>query len=407
VRSGGLAVVVALLAAMPALALSVPAGTEVQIRLKTKVSTQSSHAKDAVEAVAIAPAMADGEFAIPAGAAVHGAVDKATQSAKSDERSVLALSFTAIEFGGAKLALAARVTAVDNAREKVDELGQIQGILASDTITGKLDEQIGKVTEKYAGLGGFLNGVKSAVLKAAEGDITYDAGVEMTLRLTAPLALKSAGGPGGPNGHPASLRSMPNEAALVGLVAREPFQTVAQKPPKPSDLTNLMLIGSEAAVRQAFQAAGWTAATSLTTRSKFETLRALAEDRGYSEAPVSILMLDGKPPDMVFEKLNNTFAHRHHLRIWRRPGTFLGLPLWAVAATHDIGINFSEENSTFIHRVDPQIDAERAKVVTDLLFTGRVQSVELVDRPAVPVKAQNATGDNLETDGRMAVLVLQ
>jgi hypothetical protein len=31
----------------------------------------------------------------------------------------------------------------------------------------------------------------------------------------------------------------------------------------------------------------------------------------------------------------------------------------------------------------------------------------LVDRPAVPVKAQNATGDNLETDGRMAVLVLQ
>ena len=89
------------------------------------------------------------------------------------------------------------------------------------------------------------------------------------------------------------------------------------------------------------------------------------------------------------------------------PARFLGLPLWAVAATHDIGIDFSEENRTFIHRVDPQIDAERAKVVTDLLFTGRVQSVELVDRPEVPVKSQNATGDNLETDGRMAVLVLQ
>jgi hypothetical protein len=388
---------------MPALALTVPTGTELQIRLKTKVSTQNSRAKDPVEAVVIAPAMVGGEFAIPAGAAVHGAVEKVAPSTKADERAVLALSFTGIEFGGAKMVLAACVTAVDNAREKVDDQCQVQGILASDTITGKMDEQIGKVTEKYSGLGGFLNGVKSAVLKQADSDIAYDAGVEMTLRLTAPLALKKAGGPG----PAANLRAMPNEAALLALVTREPFQTVAQKPPKPSDVTNLMLIGSEAVVRQTFQAAGWTLATSLTTRSKFETLRALAEDRGYSEAPVSILMLEGKPPDMVFEKENNTFAHRHHLRIWRRPETFLGLPVWAVAATHDIGVNFSEENRTFIHRVDPQIDGERAKAVTDLLFTGRVQSVELVDRPAVPVKAQNATGDNLETDGRMAVLVLQ
>ena len=61
----------------------------------------------------------------------------------------------------------------------------------------------------------------------------------------------------------------------------------------------------------------------------------IAEDRGYNEAPVSILMLDGKPPDMVFEKLNNTFAQRHHLRVWRRPPSFSGKPVWAVAATHD------------------------------------------------------------------------
>jgi len=89
----------------------------------------------------------------------------------------------------------------------------------------------------------------------------------------------------------------------------------------------------------------------------------------------------------------------------RRPATFLGLPVWDVAAAHDIGINFSEEYRTFIHRVDPQIDSERAKVVTDLLFTGHVQSLALVDRPAAPRKTQNATGDNLETDGRLAVLV--
>lgn len=149
-----------------------------------------------------------------------------------------------------------------------------------------------------------------------------------------------------------------------------------------------------------------TIAQSLNALAKFETVRALAEDRGYNEAPVSVLLLEGKAPDLVFEKLNNTFARRHHLRIWLRPVTFLGKPVWAIAATHDVGINFSEENRTFIHRIDSEIDRERTKVVNDLLFTGRVKSMELVDRQNVPQHSQNATDDNLETDGKIAVLVL-
>ena len=48
--------------------------------------------------------------------------------------------------------LAAQVAAVDNAREKVDDQGQINGILASDTITGKMDAGINKIAEKYSGL---------------------------------------------------------------------------------------------------------------------------------------------------------------------------------------------------------------------------------------------------------------
>jgi hypothetical protein len=168
-----------------------------------------------------------------------------------------------------------------------------------------------------------------------------------------------------------------------------------------------MLIGTEEQVKQAFAAAGWTTPAELSTQAKFETFKALAENRGYNEAPVSILLLEGKPPNLVFQKLNNTFAQRHHLRVWLRPSTFHGKPVWVVAATHDTGISFSEQNRTFIHKIDSQIDRERAKVVNDLLFSGKVQSVALVDRPEVPQKGQNATGDNVETDARIAVLVLQ
>ena len=59
-----------------------------------------------------------------------------------------------------------------------------------------------------------------------------------------------------------------------------------------------------------------------------------------------------------------------------------------------------------MHRIDSQIDRERDKVADDLLFTGRVEAFDLLERPAVPRQSQNATGDRLHTDGRMAVLLL-
>ena len=39
------------------------------------------------------------------------------------------------------------------------------------------------------------------------------------------------------------------------------------------------------------------------------------------------------------------------------------------------------------------------------LFTGRVRAIELVERPQVPTAGQNATGDNITTDAKMAVLL--
>jgi hypothetical protein len=393
----------ALAAYLPAFGLTLPTGTEIQIRLKTKVATPTSKVKDVVEAVVIAPVMVDGQFVIPAGAVVRGDVEKVAQSTKPDERSNLVLAFTEIDIGAAKLKLAARVASVENARESVDDQGQITGIVASETISGRLDAGLSKLAERSSGFADILNTVKKTVLKEPESDITYDAGVELALTLTAPLELKSAGGPG----PAAKLTPIVDERALASLVTRQPFQTMAQRPSKPSDVSNVMLIGTLEQVQQAFKDAGWSNAAALSTEAKLETFRAIAEQRGYKEAPVSVLLLEGRPPDLVFEKINDTFAQRHHLRVWKRPDTFEGKPVWVIAATHDTGIDFSEQNRTFIHKIDSKIDRERAKVVNDLLLTGRVRSVALVERPAVPKSGQNATGDGLETDGMMAVLLLQ
>jgi hypothetical protein len=391
-----------LLLPLLAMAQQAPIGTQISIRLKSAVSTRSAKPADPVEAVVIAPIEANGRTVMAAGAVVRGSVERVSQSSAGGERAALLLRFTDIETGGARRAIMARVESVDNAREKVDDQGQINGILATETVGGRLDAGLSKLGEEYTGFADILSAAKNAVFQQASTDISYPPGVEMTLRLAEPLELP----PGKAAASAPGARPFAGRGALPQLVEREPYQTMAQRPPEPSDITNLLLIGTEEALRRAFTEAGWSVAAGLNPLSKFETLRALAEDRGYSEAPVSVLLLDGKPPDLVFEKANNTFARRHHLRIWRRPGKFRGKPVWAVAATHDIGIDLSEAERTFIHRIDSQIDRERDKVVNDLLFTGRVEAFDLVERPAVPRQSQNATGDRLHTDGRIAILFL-
>jgi hypothetical protein len=390
----------ALLLCAPTFAVQLPAGSRISARLVTKVSTQTAKPKDAVEAVVIAPVAVNGEFLIPAGAKLRGAVDKATNSAKPDERSMLSLEFIELEIDQSKHKISAHVAAVDNARETVGEDGAITGIVAAETISGRIDAGLNKLAERASGFAGVLATVKKAVLNAPESDITYDAGTDFEIALTAPLELK----PSGP-GPAAKLAAIKNEDALYDFVNRQPFQTWAENPPKPSDITNLMLIGTAEQIAEAFKAAGWVSAAALSTDTKFETFRAIASQRGYKEAPVSVLLLEKRPPDMVYEKLTNTFAQRHHLRVWRRPDSFDGKPAWVVAATHDTGIEFSEQNRTFIHKIDSAIDNERAKVVNDLLFTGRVHSIALVERPDVPHSTQNATGDNITTDAKMAVLI--
>lgn len=390
----------ALLLTVPSVAAQLPAGSRISARLLSKVSTQTAKPKDAVEAVVIGPFAINGEFLIPAGAKLRGTVEKVTNSTKPEERSTLSLEFTELEIDKSKHKIAAHVAAVDNARETIGEDGAITGIVASETISGRIDAGLNKLAEKSSGFAGVLATVKKAVLTAAESDITYEAGTDFEIALTAPLELK----PSGP-GPAAKLAAIKDEDALYDFVNRQPFQTWAESPPKPSDITNLMLVGTAEQIAAAFKEAGWVSAAALSTDSKFETFRAIASQSGYKEAPVSVLLLEKRPPDIVYEKLTNTFAQRHHLRVWRRPDSFDGKPVWVVAATHDTGIEFSEQNRTFIHKIDSAIDHERAKVVNDLLFTGHIQSLALVERPNVPKSTQNATGDNVTTDAKMAVLI--
>ena len=69
-----------------------------------------------------------------------------------------------------------------------------------------------------------------------------------------------------------------------------------------------------------------------------------------------------------FQKSLDTFAMRHHLRIWKLNQTYNGQDVWVGAATHDIDTTNSRAGSKWSHRIDPHVDRERDWVETDLLF---------------------------------------
>ncbi|MCI0422263.1 MAG: LssY C-terminal domain-containing protein, partial [Acidobacteria bacterium] len=312
-------------------------------------------------------------------------------------RAQLILDFAfLVHRGGAKTPVATRLVDVDNAKETV-QAGRIIGLPHPNE---------SKFTWG-ARLIGFSNPVLSYAIQAAifardkeyKREINYDPGVEMTLTVLAPVKLAEVGGG-------QAWSTISPSAQLIELVRAQPMQTTTSNK-TPSDISNLMFIGTREKIEAAFVAAGWVEPEKLGPTSGLKTFMAVAESKGFKSAPVSLLLLDGQKPDLAFQKQNDTFAKRHHIRLWKRPQSYQGQEVWVAAATHDIGIAVHREGTQWIHRIDSKIDRERAKVANDLLFSGQINGHALIDRPSAPRESMNATGDKLETDGKMAVLVFK
>jgi hypothetical protein len=243
-----------------------------------------------------------------------------------------------------------------------------------------------------------IKGVQAVYGLSVRREVLFPAGTDLQLQIVGPSMLKQKEAwPGWP--------TMTVDSKLQELVAAAPLRTHA-KDKTPSDITNLMFIGSRQQLLAAFGEAGWFEADDLNVRSAAKTVGATIRQTGYSTAPVSTLMIDGRPPDLAFQKSLNTFAKRHHLRIWKQAAMYNGREVWVGAATHDIAISRARAGTKWSHRIDPHIDRERDWVETDLLYIGTARAYADLDRPAVPKKAANATGDQILTDGKMSVLEL-
>jgi hypothetical protein len=315
---------------------------------------------------------------------------------------MLDLEFTTLVLpDGETVPIVGHVAEVDDSREVTDEHGQIHGIRATATLS--------KVLSGVAVSTGFLDPIlysftlamSRSAFRIPESEIVLPAGAELHVRLEQELNVSHDFGPAAPP----IARSGGEVSELTALVRTLPFRTETDRK-APSDLTNLLFIGPREAVTRAFDAAGWAATDRLDASSSYSTLRAIVENQGYREAPMSTLTLAGATPALTYAKTLDTFFKRHHARVFAAPGSYRNAPLWTASSTHDVGIGFATTSKHLIHVIDEHVDDERDKIVNDFLLTGCVDGVTMIERPWIPRDARNATGNALLTDGRIAVLQL-
>ncbi len=334
-----------------------------------------------------------------AGAVVRGVVADAQRKSKPEGRAVLQLQFRELATSVAVVPIEAKISAVDNARETVGDDGVIFGLRPLRARPSKIEDVLILAAHAHPVVLATMEATRLVLSRAVRPEIEYRAGVEMRLVLARAVEFAPS--------RRTEIAALPDSAQLRAIVDAQPLRTMAAHPPDPSDITNLLFVGEEEVLRAAFSAAGWTPADPTTFRTGVETFLAVADRHSYRQAPVSVLLLEGAKPDLVFQKQNNTFAMRHHVRVWRRPESWTGRAVWVGAATHDIGIVFSREAREFTHRVESNVDLERNKVADDLCFAGGVSARGLVPRPLAPRAFGNATGDSLSTDGALAALIME
>lgn len=222
--------------------------------------------------------------------------------------------------------------------------------------------------------------------------------VKITFAKEAKAAVAAAGDP------VESLRAEISPALFANVPRR-----VQDQRGTPGDMVNFALIGTQAQLTHAFQAAGWVPVDKTMQDAIVHGLQATLQHQAYLEMPMSTLYLFGRPQDFSFARAAplEVAAIRHHLRVWDSGQKVDGQTLWVGSATHDNGFEKDERNGNVTHHIDPEIDEERDFLLASFQQAGATSAAGYV-LPANPVQsARTATGGSFKTDGRIAVMELR
>ncbi len=152
-----------------------------------------------------------------------------------------------------------------------------------------------------------------------------------------------------------------------------------------------------------FKAAGWQPVDPVTISTVAKTLTTLLGNESYPTAPIAPTFWNGKINDVGFEKPTpaQTVRHRHHLRLWKTDLiTTDNSRIFVGTVSRDAGMKWG-----LLHKMQPDIDAERDALLNELLLGGRV-TANYKSRFAEPHSGRNFAGDIFFTDGYLWVVII-
>jgi hypothetical protein len=161
----------------------IPAGTELDVRLQTTLSSETAQPEQRFEATTVVDVMQDGRVLIPAGSTVRGVVSSVKKAGRIDRVGSLTLSFDQVVVNGRERPMRATATQVFESGGLREEKG-----------TAGVGAGAGAV------IGGILGGVKGAIVGAVIGaggaiaatdgkDIVLPAGTIARVRMDSPVTV--------------------------------------------------------------------------------------------------------------------------------------------------------------------------------------------------------------------------
>ena len=387
-----------ILLSFPLCAQDLPAGTTLEVCLSTPTGSRISHAGDQVEARTIAPISFAGQILVPQGSRLIGSVESVERFGLGLKQVTASIQYqfhTVQLLNGDTIPVHTELIEVETAKERVDIDGMVRGIHPAASLSSSLALFTVPLLFAAPTIGAPVWGIKAMIAPSANPEIYFPPGTELILRLTAPVEVRSSAR------RPVGITSFSlDEASEVHDLLSGSAQQ-ARMGTHPSDLVNLLFLGSREEMDRAFHAAGWFRAERKSPMSLYRMYHALARRIGYKRAPMNTLTLNGVPSDFVYQKNLNTVQKRHHVRLWKEPSR---ADVWLGAAAEDIAFRF--ELMHWTHSTASKIDNERAKVVNDLAFTGCVDAARLVPRDSQVLLQDPKHERPIVTDGNIAVVRL-
>ena len=172
----------------------------------------------------------------------------------------------------------------------------------------------------------------------------------------------------------------------------------------PQEPINIVLIAQDrATLGAAMTRAGWDEAVSPRVGPLVQAALLAWTNQPDPTAPVTPYFWEGNPNDLAYQRPDaaDTLRRRHHVRLWEtRFATSDGRQVFVGSASFDDGLKWG-----LTHHISPDLDAERARLVDDLMASTPGATAQPFQITSVRT-GQDLFGDPWFTDGKAVLVTL-